>query len=169
LRAVLKEGGKPVPKDMHWQLYEAEKDINGHRELILSEKGPAPLNKLSAGRYFIVAKHGKATSSMEVEVTAGELKKSTINLNAGYLKLDAVSKESGKQVFDMRWKVYKSEKDINGKREKIDSSTAPEPLFKLSAGRYFIHAKHGKAGSSMEVEVAAGKRNETTLNLSKAE
>jgi Ca-activated chloride channel family protein len=169
LRAVLKEGGKPVPKDMHWQLYEAEKDINGHRELILSEKGPAPLNKLSAGRYFIVAKHGKATSSMEVEVTAGELKKSTINLNAGYLKLNAVSKESRKQVFDMRWKVYKSEKDINGKREKIDSSTAPEPLFKLSAGRYFIHAKHGKAGSSMEVEVAAGKRNETTLNLSKAE
>ena len=171
LHAVLKEGGKPVPKDMRWRLYEAEKDINGHRELIISEKGPAPLNKLSAGRYVIVAKHGKAASSMEVEVTAGELRESTINLNAGYLRMHAVLKESGKRVMNrrMRWTVYKAEKDINGKREKIDFSTASEPLFKLSDGRYFIHAKHRKAASSMEVEVTAGELKETTMNFSQAE
>ena len=169
LHAVLKEGGKPVPKDMLWWLYKAEKDINGHRKLIISENGTAPLNKLSAGRYFIVAKHGKAASSMEVEVTAGELKESTIILNAGYLRMHAVLKESGKRVMDMQWTVYKAEKDIDGKREKIDFSNGPKPLFKLSAGRYFIHAKHEKAVSSMEVEVAAGELKDTTINLSQAE
>jgi Ca-activated chloride channel family protein len=166
LRAVLKEGGKPVTENMYWWVYKAEKDINGKRENIGFSTAPEPLFKLSAGRYFIYAEHGKAGSSMEVEVTAGELKESMLNLNVGYLRLNAVSKEGGKPVTEnMRWTVYKAEKDINGKREKIDFSTAPEPLFKLSAGRYFIYAEHGDAASSMEAEVTSGELKEINMNL----
>jgi hypothetical protein len=109
---------------------------------------------------------------MEVEVTAGELKEINMNLNAGYLKMRAILKEGGKPVEEnMEWRVYKPEKDINGKREEVASFGEAEPLFKLSAGRYYIVAEYGNDNiiASMEVKVAAGECNETTLNLSQAE
>ena len=169
LRAVLKEGGKPVTENMSWYVYKAEKDINGDREQVTSSSSEEPLFKLSASRYYIYAKHGDAESSMEVEVTAGELKESTLNLNAGYLRINAILKEGGEPVTEgMSWWVYKAEKDINGDREQVTSSSSEEPLFKLSAGRYYIYAKHGDAESSMEVEVTAGELKESTMNLSKA-
>jgi Ca-activated chloride channel family protein len=57
LRAVLKEGAEPVTENMYWWVYKAEKDINGNREKVTTSNREDPLFKLSAGRYYIVAKY----------------------------------------------------------------------------------------------------------------
>jgi Ca-activated chloride channel family protein len=57
LRAVLKEGAEPVTENMYWYVYKAEKDINGNREKVTTSNREDPLFKLSAGRYYIVAKY----------------------------------------------------------------------------------------------------------------
>jgi hypothetical protein len=106
LRALLKEGTEPVTKGVNWEVYKAEKDTSGDRERVASSNKAESIFHLSPGRYFIEAKYGNinAISSMEVEVTPGELKEIIVNFNAGHLKLNAVLKEGAEPVTKgMNW------------------------------------------------------------------
>jgi Ca-activated chloride channel family protein len=168
--AVLKKGIKPVTEDIHWQVYGAQKDSDGGRKAISNSNDASPFFKLSAGRYYVTAEHGAALASMEVTVAAGEIKKTIMDLNTGYLRFNAVPNSgAGPLKKGLYWRVYEAGKDNNGKRKKITTSDNAFPLFKLTSGRYYVTATHEKDQASVIVEVPAGDHKKATLNLSKIE
>ncbi len=167
-RAALIEGAEPLQEEVFWWVYGAKKDLKGNRKEITRSGAAIPLFRLSAGRYYVTVRHGDAWASQEVEITAGDLTEITMILNAGNVRFYAVSEEGAeplqKGVF---WWVYEAQKDLKGNRKEITRSGAAIPLFRLSAGRYYVTVRYGDIWASREIEIPAGELIEVTLDVSK--
>ncbi len=167
LQAALTEGGEVIKKGMRWDVYHPEKDADGKRRHIIGNYDRTPLFNLPAGSYFIVAKHGNANVSGEVDVKPGERTERTFVLGAGIAAFSASYTQGGKVIAKgMRWDVYGLEKDLDGKRRHINGNYNAKPKFNLPAGRYYVVAKRGNATLAREIEVTAGKRTDTQFVMS---
>ncbi len=166
LAASLAEGGELLDSNLFFWVYEAKKNIEGNREQISSSSDDEPLFELPAGRYYVRVRHGDAYADTELEVAPDTLTRHVINLNAGYLRLAAMATE-GADLLDnnLFYWVYEAKKDIEGNRKQITSSGDAEPLFRVSAGQYFVRVRHGDAYASAEVEITAGELTEQTIDL----
>ena len=166
LQAVLSDGEEPLDKDLYYRVFEGKADLDGQRKQLDTSGSAMPLFKLPAGTYRVTVKHGATLASADITLTDGELIEQTLNLNAGYLRLASIPTEGMEPLKEgLYYQVYAAQADLQGKREKIDSSGSSTPLFKLPAGSYFVTVKHGSAIASAEFEVKAGELNEQTLNL----
>ncbi|MBW1848060.1 MAG: VWA domain-containing protein [Deltaproteobacteria bacterium] len=168
LHAVLNKGSNPIKESMMWHVYEAEKDVKGNRKKVTHTRHEIPLFILNSGKYYVLAKHGSATGSFEVEINEGEIAKHTVILNAGYLKVNAILKKGGDPIKgSMMWHVYEAEKDAKGNRKKITHTQHAIPLFRLNAGKYFVSAKHFDKFADFEIKIVPGKILEKTIVLKK--
>ena len=150
--AIPTEGAKAL-KGAYITVFETEKALDGSRASVTAGNTRNTF-KLPAGSYYVVAKAGKAQAGMEIEVKAGKLVESSININAGSLSLKADKK--------MYVIVYSAEKNLDGSRDRIDAVRPGKP-FILPAGRYFLQGKIGDKIAEAEVEVKAGKLAEVEL------
>ena len=75
--------GNPVTKGLRWDIYAAEKDIDGKRQRISGNSNKTPLFTLDEGNYLLVVKHNKSTTQQELAVKAGEQRQITVNLTGG--------------------------------------------------------------------------------------
>ena len=166
LTAVLRSGADALAEGVIFEVYEAKKDLEGKRHKITHSYDAQPLFKLPAGRYYVVASHGAANATAEVEVGAGGLTEQILTLNAGYLRLASIAVDGAEQLDrDLSYEVFAARKDLQGNRQKITHSYDAQPLFKLPAGGYHVAVSHGSANASAEVEVAAGELTEHVLTL----
>jgi Ca-activated chloride channel family protein len=160
-QAALIEGQDPLDKGMRWDVYSAEKDLDGKREHITGTYDAKPQFTLNTGKYYVVAKSGQAIADGEIVVEAGGRSDHVHILNAGLAVFDATYDEAGQPVKDgMRWDVYSADKDLDGKRAHIAGTYDTQGRFTLPAAKYLVVAKRGNAILSRELEIAAGKRNE---------
>jgi Ca-activated chloride channel family protein len=174
LVSVPAEGGKPIKKDLDYQVLSAEKDIEGNRQKAAFSYDPQPLFKLKAGKYHLRAKHGgndsNAVTEADIEITAGQLAEQTVDLNSGYLRVMTVAADAGGGLkSDLDYQVLSAEKDLEGNQQRVAFSYDPQPLFKLKAGRYQLRVKHGAATATADIEIQAGKLQEQTINLNPQE
>jgi Ca-activated chloride channel family protein len=168
LSGVLADAGKPLERDVRFDVYENAADADGKRKSVTWEMGGHARLPLSAGRYHVTAKYGSATTALDVEVTAGdEAIRRTLNLKAGILRLSAVLAAGGKPLErDVRFDVYENAADADGKRKSVTWEMGGDVRFPLSAGRYHVTARYGSATTAMDIEVAAGDEAiRRTLNL----
>ena len=162
LTSVLAAGGKPLPSGVSYDVYEAVKDADGNRKRVTNRSelyGP-PRFPLPAGRYYVTATYGSASTSTEVGVTAGdEPTRQILDLRAGILSLTSVLAAGGKPLpSGVRYDVYEAAKDADGNRKRVTnrSELYGPPRFPLPAGRYYVTATYGRASASTEVGVTAG-------------
>ncbi|MGI9412940.1 MAG: vWA domain-containing protein [Hyphomicrobiales bacterium] len=165
LFASASQGGDPVKK-VYFRVYDLKKDIEGNRKQ-LTAGGGAPKFKLPAGKYLATAKWGDATARMEVEVTAGQMTETTINLNAGRLEVVAVDAASGQRRTDRpSFRVYSAKKDIEGNRKQIAAGSGETFAANVPAGKYVVSARirgDKKASGSVEIEVKSGELTEAQV------
>lgn len=159
--ALAEEGGKPL--DQAYIYVEApEAGTDGKRERITSGNQRKQF-VLPEGRYHVRAVVGKASAGGVMEVKAGALTEEVITIGLGLLKVTGVPAEGAKPVAS-HVNVYEAEKQLDGTRKRVASGNA-RTQFKLSGGTYYIEVVSGKAKAGQEVEVAAGKLAEVTVNL----
>ena len=167
LEGALAEGMPALQKGLRWDVYQAEKNIDGKRQRVNGNYDRRPVFTLPAGRYHVVGKHGNAQVATDVEIKPGQREELSLVFNAGLAVMSAKFADSGPAVKrGMRWDVYAAEKDISGKRRRINGNYDTSPTFILPEGRYHVIAKRGNAVRSSELQVTAGKRSELNINLS---
>ena len=167
LEGALAEGMPALQKGLRWDVYQAEKNIDGKRQRVNGNYDRRPVFTLPAGRYHVVGKHGNAQVGTDVEIKPGQREELSLVFNAGLAVMSAKFADSGPAVKrGMRWDVYAAEKDISGKRRRINGNYDTSPTFILPEGRYHVVAKRGNAVRSSELQVTAGKRSELNINLS---
>lgn len=156
LSAILAEGKEPLKDGMRYDIYSIDKDIDGKRQHFAGSYDPQPLFTFNEGKYFVVVKNGFTVVEGEMDIKAGKRAEPTYNLNAGIVKLVAKASTGNEVTEGLRWDVYSTEKDLEGKRTHFGGSYDGSPLFTLPAGKYLVHIKLGDAESDYELEVKAG-------------
>jgi Ca-activated chloride channel homolog len=164
--AYLIEGQEPIKEGMRWDAYTLAKDVEGKRRAITGTYDATAQFTLNSGRYFLAANTGSAGADAEISIKAGERLEQRMILNAGIAVFEPTYDEAGQEVKDgMRWDVYSTEKNLEGKRTHITGTYDTKARFILPAGKYYVTAMRGNAKLNREVEVAAGKRNEAPFVL----
>ena len=150
--AVPVAGAKPL-KGAYVTIFETDKALDGSRKRVTAGNQRTTF-KVPAGRYWVVAKAGKATAGTEVEVRAGALAETSIDLNAGSLAVKADKK--------MYVIIYAAQKNLDGTRDRVDAIRPGKPVI-LPAGDYVLEGKIGDRTAAAEVTVTAGKIREVEL------
>ncbi len=153
-----------LDKHMRWSVYAIHADASvGAEEIAYSERAQ-PQFTLPAGRYKVIAQHGKSNSfraqaSQEVDINAGEtIALKDIEINAAYLKLAARLRKD-MPVLDEKlyWTVYAAEADEFGQYKEIGSTGLDQPLLILPAGRYRVRGQYDRhAATVQDITVQAG-------------
>ncbi len=165
-KATFSDGGKEIQKGLRWDIYSAKKDLEGKRKHINGNYNNKPWFTLPVGKYHVVTKRGNAVATTELAIEAGKRVDTTVNMNAGLLAVKAIlTKDANAESKGMRWDVYHTAKDENGKRQHINGNYNANPTFTLSVGKYHVIAKNGNAITEKEVEIKAEERNDTTFDL----
>ncbi|MGI9465206.1 MAG: vWA domain-containing protein [Aestuariivirgaceae bacterium] len=120
--------------------------------------------ELEPGRYYLETKVGSAVGSVEVDVEANRETVAQIILNAGLLSVKVVPDEGGKPIKQAYVYVDELAPQVDGKRKNVTAGNQRK-VFTLPAGKYFVTADHGQARVGQEVEVAAGRKTDTTIVL----
>ena len=169
--AVLTAGGQPLKLGVQYDVFEAAKDAEGKHKAVTSSSehyGP-PRFALPAGRYYVAATYGKAISSMEIDVLAGDQPTlQTLDLRAGVLAVSAVLTAGGQPLkLGVQYDVFEAAKDAEGKRKPVTSSSEhyDPPHFPLPAGRYYVTAVSETGQAEAEIAVSAGQRQRVELPL----
>ncbi|MFQ5625178.1 MAG: VWA domain-containing protein [Methyloligellaceae bacterium] len=165
LSATLTSGKGPMKKGMRWDVYSLEKDLEGKRKHINGNYDAKPVFALPEGKYHVVAKAGNAIKAGEVEVNAGKRTESLFDLNAGMVKLVAMTKDGGQVKKGMRWDIYSAEKDIEGKRRHFAGNYNSAPIFTLNAGEYLIVLKRGQAKKQQPLTIKPGDSRQVDVAL----
>jgi Ca-activated chloride channel family protein len=160
--AMLAEGGPEIDSGMRWDIYAAEAGADGQRRHMGGTYDAKASFKLEGGRYLAVAKRGSATASQEFEVKSiDEAARHAVVLDAGIVVVTASLIEGQEPLKEgMRWDVYGSEKDVEGKRKAITGTYDAKPEFTLNSGAYHVVAKTGSAVAEADITIEPGKRME---------
>ncbi len=158
-------GGKPLDR-AYIYVYEPQQATSGQSKAIAYGNQRKKFT-LPAGKYFVTGQLGKAKVGQEVEITAGELIKANIVLNAGVVKITAVAEQGGKPLDKAYVYVYEPTASASGQRATVTSGNQ-RTKFTIPAGRYFVTAQLGKTKVGQEIDVKAGEFTETTIVLSAA-
>jgi len=173
LASTLSAGGDTLPKGVQYDVYDAAMDPDGKRKLVTSSPTheAAPRLPLPAGRYYVTATYGSATSGTEVGVTAGdEPTRQMLDLRAGVLSLSAVLSAGGNPLpTGVEYEVYEAAKHADGNRKLVTSSPAhgAPPRFPLPVGRYYVAASSKDGKGSSEVTILPGGVRQLELRLSR--
>jgi hypothetical protein len=170
LSSILAAGSAPLKTGVSYEVYEAAKDAEGNRKLVVGSpnyQGP-PRFPLPAGRYYVAATYGSASAGTEVDVSEGEIKPETLNLRAGVIVLSTVlTTGSPPLATGVSYEVFEAAKDAEGNRRSVVGTPNYQgpPRLPLPAGRYYVAATYGSASAYDEVDIVAGEIKPRTLNL----
>jgi Ca-activated chloride channel family protein len=155
----------PLKGDIVWAVYEPEPDAEGRYRKVTFSYDSVPVWTLPAGDYTLNAERGAAKGSAKVVVRAGETAEHDIVLGSGSLAVRALLAGAGAPMKDLNWQVYAIVDGKSDRSRAVAFSYNSEPRWELPAGRYLVEAVGKPAVASAEVQVAAGKSHEKTLDF----
>lgn len=163
LTASAFDGGPPLNRTVFLVAVDDPDAPQGRREIARSA-APNPLFTLQAGTYYVTARLGSNEVRERVALSSGDVVKRTIVLGTARLALAAAL--HGAQLPSGTPVVYRVFETAATKRV-VAHSTAAEPQFELTAGRYRVEAQVGTLNvkTSQLIDVVAGKDTKTTLKL----
>ena len=152
--AIMAEGADPVPDGLNWDVI-GEPNAEGERPKVTYSYDAQPKLHLKAGKYTIMVTRGAATAKADIEIQAGKMTTSALNLNAGTLKANSSTPGD--------WEVF-GPVNAEGERKKITYSYDANAKLFLPAGKVLVvRSKDGKK-AEQEVEIKANALSELTLD-----
>jgi hypothetical protein len=165
-------GGQRIPSaNLRFSIYEAERDADGERPLIVPNVRPDTVVRLNAGTYHVVSNYGtvNAVIRSDIRVEAGKLTEATVEHRAAQITMKLVREHGGEAMADTSWSV------LTDAGETIFDNVGAYASLVLAEGDYIIVAKNRgriyrraytvEAGHNAEVEVLANEESEKKVPL----
>lgn len=140
LRLTAYAGEKQVPSEtVLFDVYEAEADQSGQRQLVVGNLRPGVIIRLNAGIYYIKSVYGGANASVESEVSveAGKLTEIAMAHAAAKVTFALVNRPGGEALPATRWTITTPEGDL------VTRSVGALPTQILAPGTYRATARNG--------------------------
>ncbi len=172
LSAVITKGATAIEKNVHYNVYEPQKDIHGKRKRISQHryKGRKTVIKLAPGKVVVVAHYGiNSIVEAELEVKDKQLTEYIFDMNVGSLALSATAAKDSKLIDkNVHFSIYLPEKDLNGKRKLVSQQRykGNKTLVILKAGKYHLQAHYGvNSIVEADIEIKAKQLVDHTFNM----
>ena len=120
---------------------------------------------LPAGAYFVHVAYGHASATKRIELN-NDSKQETFVLNAGGIKLNAISSNSAPiHPKLLRFSIYGQKLKDSDQRELLSPDVPANAIVRLNAGTYHIISHYGdiNATARANLRVEAGKLTQATL------
>lgn len=147
------ESGAPPISGMRFTVYDME------HKLLLKTSRDEPELTLPAGAYLVAVDLGLVHEERKFEVQAGQNHTETVVLNAGWLKLSAVTGGDKRPMMrGIHYKIF----DVSAKRaasnQALTTITTPAATIFLKRGRYRVESQYGSHNARFvrDVNVSAG-------------
>lgn len=169
LSARTVEGGAIIKSGLVWWVYKNDKQKDGKYQLIETFREGTPTVNLPPGAYRIAAAYGKVHLIKDLDVQAGHAIQETFILNAGGLRLNAVTQD-GTVIppNSVHYDIYadETESDQYGNRKVILRDAKPGVVLRLNAGAYQVVSRYGDANAIVraDVTVEPGRLTDATIN-----
>ncbi len=120
---------------------------------------PAPVIRLGAGRYRLVATLGptRVAATTTVALAPGESKRALLEFDAGWLSLRLVQQPGGPPLGDVFWRV------LDDRGEEVWSTGLPTPSAPLGAGAYEVQVTYRERRFTRRLVVHSGERQDLEL------
>ncbi len=165
INATMAQGMAPIDNGMFYWVYENKKDLNGNRKEIDRSGSANDLFKLTAGEYYVVARHGKAYANKEISIIAGTLEEDTFAMNSATINVTPTVANGGALAGDVFWWVYGAKQDLQGNRKEIDHSGAIKDTFILPAGDYIFAVRNAGQIHNTEITLKPGEVRQQTIEI----
>ncbi len=173
LSARTVEDGSIIKSGLVWWIYKNAKTKDGKYQLVDTFQEATPTAALPPGSYRIAAAYGKVNLIKDIDVTSGQAIQESFILNAGGLRLGAVTL-NGTTIppNSVRYDLFadESESDQYGKRKIVLRDAKPGVVLRLNAGAYQVVSTYGDANAVIraDVTVEPGRLTDATINHSAA-
>ncbi len=168
LSALVTDDGQPIRAGLVWRIFkETDKtDSSAPLQPIATSSGGDAEFRLEAGSYLVHAAYGRAGATTRVTVEADKLRRETVILNAGGLRLTALGVgdqplPADKLTFD----VFSRDTDQRGERQALVLGAKPGGVIRLNADTYRVVGRYGDLNAVVraEIHVNPGKLTEATV------
>jgi Ca-activated chloride channel homolog len=165
VNAAMTDGMNPIDNNMFYWVYETKKDLEGNRKEIARSGAANQLFRLPEGKYYVVARHGKASVSKEITVDAGALTEDTMITNSAVIRVTPTVANGGALANDVFWWVYDAKKDLEGNRKEVARSGAVEDTFILPAGDYIFTVRNAGQTQNFAITLKPGETRQQTVEI----
>jgi hypothetical protein len=148
------ESGDPPISGVRFAVYDADKD-----KLLLKTRLDEQELTLPAGAYRMTVDLGLVHEERKLEVKAGQNHTETLVLNAGWLKLSAVtSGDKRPMTQDIRYKIFDLSAKGAASNQALTTITTPATTIFLKRGKYRVESQYGSHNARLvhDVNVTAG-------------
>ncbi|MDK9697137.1 MAG: hypothetical protein OEL76_12150 [Siculibacillus sp.] len=168
LAALVTDAGQPIRTGLVWRIYreKPKTDADDRLQAIATASGGDAEFHLEPGSYLVHAAYGRAGATTRVTVEADKLRKETVILNAGGLRLTALGVgdqplPADKVFFD----VFSRDVDQRGERHALVLGAKPGGIIRLNADTYRVVGRYGDLNAVVraEIHVNPGKLTEATV------
>ena len=168
LAALVTEESQPIRSGLVWRVFrERDKSVaDGRLQPIATASGGDAEFRLEPGSYLVHAAYGRAGATTRVTVEADKLRKETVILNAGGLRLTALGAGDQPLPTDkLSFDVYSRDVDQRGERQALVLGAKPGGIIRLNADTYRVVGHYGELNAVVraEIHVNPGKLTEATV------
>ncbi len=169
LAARVTDDGPAIHSGLVWRIFVERDKADGseHRlQPIATASGGDAEFRLEPGSYLVHAAYGRAGATTRVTVEADKLRRETLILNAGELRLTALGigdqqLPADKVTFD----VFSRDVDQRGERQALVIGAKAGGIIRLNADTYRVVGRYGELNAVVraEIHVNPGKLTEATV------
>ena len=169
LAARVTDDGPAIHSGLVWRIYsERDKTDAAENRLqpIATASGGDAEFRLEPGSYLVHAAYGRAGATTRVTVEADKLRRETLILNAGGLRLTALGVGDQQLPADkLTFDVYSRDVDQRGERQALVIGAKPGGIIRLNADTYRVVGRYGELNAVVraEIHVNPGKLTEATV------
>ena len=164
--ALLADPGPQIDSGLTWRIYDRKPGSDGLHKLIARSDDAAPRMPLAPGDYLVNVAYGRAYLTRGVKVVEGRPARELFILNAGGLRLNAVTAggqpiAAGALIND----IYSDERDQSNNRALIVSGVKAGTILRLNAGIYHVKSTYGDANGTVQgdITIEAGQLTDLTI------
>ena len=166
LVAVLSDGGTPVEVGVDWTVHEVGDAEETPGKEVATAAGGSVLLQLPTGRYVVEAGRANVSGRAVIDVDADKGSRHEINLNAGMVRLTAVTRKGAEPFTDsLAWDIFAFDADGEAADKPVDTGRANPQAFLLGPGRYLAVVRSGTAYAETEFTLEAGDAVEADVVL----
>lgn len=159
LNGVTAEDVKILPGLLSFDVFAAEADERGERQLIARDVKAGEIVPFPAGTYHVVSQYGRLNAEVraDIRVEPGKTTQATMLHRAARMSFRLVKSAGGDAIADTAWSIITEGGDV------ITESSSAFPVFVLTEGNYTAIAKNDEKIYSRDFEVLAGVDTEVEI------
>ena len=159
LDAVTGTGSRILTARLRFDVYAAEADERGIRQLIARDIRAGQIVPFPAGTYHVVSQYGRLNAEIraDLRVEPGQVTQASIEHKAARMSFRLVRQEGGDAIADTQWSILTEAGDV------ITESASAFPAFVLREGTYTALARNSEKVYSRDFKVISGVNQDVEL------